>query len=196
MQARLAWIQICAFDKALGREIMFYIAALAFIYLFFSLVYFARHSPEYRHLKHTISELAESGSGTETLVSFAVFLPIGLSMAFIAYNVSNNEPALLFSISLAVGYCGAAFFPIDPDAPLVGSWKNALHNLSAGFSYILALAAFEDLSREMGFPYSAGKFLIIAFVASLYIPLAREIRGLLQRIAEVGIFSALMACLY
>jgi hypothetical protein len=175
---------------------MFYVAILVLLYLVFSSAYFGRLRSEYSHIKHTISELAESNSSTEKLVSLGVFLPIGLVMGLIAFFSRLNEPALLFSISLAVGYGGAALFPIDKDAPFLGSWKNVLHNLSAGVSYILALAAFEYLSREIGFPYSAGKFLIMAFIASLYFPVVREIRGLLQRVAEIGIFSALIACLY
>lgn len=175
---------------------MLYLTILVLIYLIFSLTYFAKLRPEYSHVRHTISELAESNSVTEKTVSFGVFLPVGICMVFIAYFVRLNEPALLFSISLAVGYCGAALFPIDQDAPFFGSWKNVVHNISGGVSYVLALAAFEYLSREFGFPYSAGKFLIMVFVASLYFPLVRNFRGLLQRIVEIGIFAALIACIY
>jgi len=175
---------------------MIYVAIFVSLFLIFSLWYFGSARPEYSHIQHTISELAESQSITEKIVSYAVFLPVGIAMVFISIFSYSNEPALLFSISLAIGYCAAAIFPIDQGAPLFGTWKNVIHNLSAGVSYVLALGGFEYLAREFGFPYSLGKFLIMAFIASMYIPIMRKFRGLFQRVSEVGIFSALIICLY
>jgi hypothetical protein len=175
---------------------MLFVAILAFLYLSFSLWHFGRLRTDYSHITHTISELAESKSITEKIVSRTVFLPVGVAMAIISILSSQNEPAFHISLSLAVGYCGAALFPIDEGAPIFGTWKNAAHSLIGGASYLLALAGFEHLSREIGFPYSMGKFLILAFIASLYIPMLRNFRGLLQRIAETAIFSVLLVCLY
>lgn len=162
-------------------------------YLVLGLVYFGTRRAEYSHLRHTISELAEAGSVTERVVSFGVFLPVGLSAGLMTLLVRENDPAVLFLAALAIGYVGAALFPIDRDAPLFGSWRNAFHNLSGGLSYLVAMWAFEEAARDRGFPYSAGKFLILAFLVSLYIPVLRESRGLMQRVVEAAIFGALVS---
>lgn len=39
---------------------------------------FALARPEYSHIRHTISELGESGSPLSSLVSFGLFLPTGV----------------------------------------------------------------------------------------------------------------------
>lgn len=175
---------------------MIYLAILVSLFLILSLWYFGKMRPEYSHIKHTISELAESKSVTEKIVSYGVFLPIGISMALISVFVYLNEPALLFSTSLALGYFAAALFPIDQGAPFFGTWKNVAHNIFGGISYVLAFGGFERLSQDVGFPYNFGKFLIVAFIASLYIPAIRNFRGLLQRATEIATFLALIICLY
>lgn len=162
-------------------------------YLALGLAYFGRRRADYSHLRHTISELAEAGSVTEKVVSFALFLPVGLLAGLTALLVQGNEAAVLFLASLAIGYVGAALFPIDRDAPFVGGWRNAVHNLLAGLSYVVAIGAFERVALDRGFPYSAGKFLILGFLVSLYIPVLRDFRGLMQRVVEVGIFAALVS---
>lgn len=168
--------------------------ALVGLYLIAALAYFGRQRAGYSHITHTISELAEAGSPLEKTVSFGVFLPIGLAMAGLAWWLQGNEAAMLFTASLAVGYGCAAFFPIDPDAPALGSWRNGLHNLSAGASYVLAMGAFEAMARDHGSPYDLGKFLILGFLVSLYVPGLRNLRGLLQRVVEAAIFAGMLVC--
>ncbi len=167
--------------------------ALVGLYLIAALAYFGRQRAGYSHITHTISELAEAGSPLEKTVSFGVFLPIGLAMAGLAWWLRGDEASMLFTASLAVGYGCAAFFPIDPDAPALGSWRNGLHNLSAGASYVLAMGAFETLARDHGSPYDLGKFLIFGFILSVYIPGLRDWRGLLQRVTELAIFAGTFA---
>ena len=172
---------------------MEYLPFVVAFYLVLTLAYFGRKKPGYSHIKHTISELAESGSNTEKQVSYLVFLPVGVTMGVMTLLVKSNEPAFLFSVSLAFGYLAASLFPIDSDAPFFGSWKNIVHNLSAGISYVLAMSAFEDVAHDTEFPYALGKFLIMAFLVSIYIPYVRDYRGLLQRIVEIAIFSGLIS---
>jgi hypothetical protein len=71
--------------------------------------------------------------------------------------------------------------------------KNTIHNFSAGASYVLAIGGFEYLAREIELPYSLRGCII--FVAALYSPGIRHLRGLLQRALEIGIFSALLVSL-
>ena len=169
------------------------LVALMGVFLVVSLFIHGRRRPGYSHRIHTISELAEAGSPLEKPVSYGVFLPIGVAMAALACWLQGNEAALLFTASLAVGYGCAAIFPIDPDAPALGTWRNGLHNLSAGASYVLAMGGFETLARDQGSPYDLGKFLIFGFILSIYVPGLRDWRGLLQRVTEVAIFAGTFA---
>ena len=125
-------------------------------------------------------------------MSFGVFLPVGIAMGLVAFTVRSNEPAAILSVSLAVGYAGSAFFSIDSGAPAVGSWQNGMHSLAGAIQYVGSIAAFEQLGRNYGFPYTSAKFFILAFIISLYIPYVREVRGLFQRIVEAGIFLGLV----
>lgn len=169
------------------------LVALMGVFLVVSLFIHGRRRPGYSHRIHTISELAEAGSPLEKTVSYGVFLPIGLAMGALAWWLQGNEAALMFTASLAVGYGCAAIFPIDPDAPALGTWRNGLHNLSAGASYVLAMGGFETLARDQGSPYDLGKFLIFGFILSIYVPGLRDWRGLLQRVTEVAIFAGTFA---
>ena len=170
---------------------MHYLAIATLLYLAAATVYLARLRPDYSHIRHTISELGEHGCPIERQVAFGVFLPVGLAMACVAFVERANEPAALLAAALSVGYIGSAFFPIDADAPMSGTWRNGAHSLAAGFSYVGAIAAFELIGRDVGLPYTAAKFAIIAFFVTVYVPGLRELRGLLQRIVEVGLFAGL-----
>ena len=58
--------------------------ALAASYLFAALVALATREAGYSHVRHTISEIGESGAPDQRLVAFALFLPIGLVAAIVA----------------------------------------------------------------------------------------------------------------
>jgi len=152
----------------------------------------ASRSSSYSHIRHTISELGECGATNEKRVSFGIFLPVGIAMAIIGFVVRSNEPAAILAASLSIGYVGAAFYPIDAGAPVSGSWRNGMHSLFGAIQYVGSVAAFEQFGRDYGSPYTAAKYIIFAFIISLYIPYIREIRGLLQRIVELGLFIGLV----
>lgn len=165
------------------------LTVVAAVFWAISLSYWGKKLVGYRQIEHTISELAASGNATEQRVSYGFFMPLGMAMAIVAYLTMGNEATLLLSLSLAVGYIGAALFPIDQGAPMMGSWKNAVHTLCGSASYLLALAGFEGAGREMGMPYTMGKFLVLAFVGIVYFPRLRDFRGLAQKVLEVAIFA-------
>ena len=71
--------------------------------------------------------------------------------------------------------------------------KHTIHDFSAGVSYVLAIGGFEYLACEIELPYFLRGCII--FVAALYSPGIRYLRGLLQRALELGIFSALLVSL-
>lgn len=170
---------------------MSYVVVISFMYLATSTIVLARRRSGYSHVRHTISELGERGAVDEKLVAFGLFLPVGISMAIVAFFVQSNEPAAMLAFALAVGYGGSALFPIDAGAPPIGSWKNGLHSLAGAIQYIGAIGAFEQYGRNFGFPYTMVKFAIFAFLVSIYVPYAKEVRGLIQRTIEVGLFLGL-----
>lgn len=162
--------------------IIFYLAAYS---------YWSFKRPNYNHYEKTISELGETGSGLERKVGLSLFLPIGLGLAAIAWFAAPDQHVALLAAAMSLGYIGGAIFPIDEGAPISGSWKNGLHNLFGGIEYMGAIAALQLWQSELSFLSSFLQLSIIVFIASLYIPLVRQFRGLLQRMAEIGLFLIL-----
>jgi len=171
---------------------MSYVVVISFVFLAISTTVLASRRSEYSHVRHTISELGERGAVDEKLVAYGVFLPIGISMSLVAFFVQSNEPAAMLAAALAVGYGGSALFPIDAGAPPIGSWRNGVHSLAGAVQYLGAIGAFEQYGRDFGFPYTMAKFVIFAFLVTIYVPYIKEIRGLFQRIVEVGLFLGLV----
>jgi hypothetical protein len=169
--------------------IYFVIAAASFLVISIGLL--ARRRPDYSHVGQTISELGEHGSATEKPAAFGVFLPFGVMMAAIAYQSRINEPALLLAGAMAVGYIGAAFFPVDAGAPIFGTWRNGLHWLAGIIEYVGAIAAFSIADTASEFPIETLKYAVIAGLAAMNIPGLRNYRGLLQRVVEVAMLTGL-----
>ena len=169
---------------------MTYFVLLITIYSIFMLAVLGPRRSGYSHVRHTISELGATGNSIGTIVSYGYFLPVGIGMTIIARCQPNDAVALLAG-SLAVGYVGSAFFPIDDGAPLIGSWRNSMHSLVGACQLGGSIIAFSGLGNEYGFPYNVFSGIIITFVFVLYLPRVREIRGLHQRVMELGTFLAL-----
>ena len=116
------------------------LVATAAVLALFGTICFACRRPEYRQTIDTISELGERGAGDSRLVSFGLFLPVGLLVWLALWLVHRQNPGVDVSLSLlalsclGTGYVVAAFFPCDPGSPLYGSWRQQVHNLPALFS--------------------------------------------------------------
>ena len=133
----------------------------------------------YRWYQHTISELGASGTVHETAVAWHLFFPVGVLAAALAFVLPS--PNHWIPWGFAVGYLGAAWVPCDRNAPIFGSWKNQLHNGFGAAQYGLFAVAFSKLTA----PWSQlGLALLIVFLATLYLPIVRNIRGVLQRAVE------------
>lgn len=157
--------------------------------------YFGSRKPGYSHLRHTISELGETGSpiGRGASIGFfltGVFLWLFLLAAAKALPHEPKEVFYLLSL-VGVGYVGGGIFRCDPGAPLIGSWRNTLHNTCAVLEYIGAVGAFTTLNRSEFWSalseymeYAGGLVLICLWLISFPHPL----RGLVQRVAEAVIF--------
>jgi len=151
--------------------------------------------PGYSHVSHTISELGELGAPRSRLVSLGVFLPFGVSMLAVYWlSRPSNPSAANLAACVGVGYLGAALFPCDPGSPLVGSWRQSLHNLAGAVQYVGGAAVLWALgSAQSLFFVPAVAVGVTAVVLSLQV--ASRWRGGVQRVAEVALLSSLLIAL-
>ena len=177
------------------------LALAASTYLAAAIVLFARRRPGYRHAEHTISELGEAGAADGRLVSWGVFLPVGLACLVIAWLLGAPkgppvsdfvEAARALALCLATGYLVAAVFPCDPGSPLSGSFRQAIHNLGGAVEYAGGTFALFTLAREApaSEPFQIAGALVMAGI--LGISFASRWRGLIQRVAEAALFGGLI----
>jgi hypothetical protein len=168
----------------------------AALYLSAALLVLGARKPAYSHLRHTISELGESGAPQAGLVATGLFLPIGLGMVLVAWlsrPLGSGISAL--ALCIAVGYLAAAAFPCDPGSPLSGSWRQGLHNQGGAVQYGGGAAVLLQMSGQAGQPFRAfGLCVIVALIALSAPPLA-SVRGLAQRVAEGCLFGGLALAL-
>jgi hypothetical protein len=161
--------------------------------------YYGSRKPGYSHLRHTISELGEMGSPIGKSVSYFGFIAIGVSLwlfLIIAAKLLPSQSDVFFLLSLVgAGYVGGGIFRCDPEAPFIGSWRTALHNIFAALEYFGAAGAFLTLKRsEFWSPlsevmsYAGG----IVFFCLAAISFPHPFRGLIQRIAETIIFGGVV----
>ena len=149
----------------------------------------------YSHVTHTISELGEVGSPGSKLVSLGIFLPFGLSMLAVYWlSRAGNPSAANLAGCIGVGYLGAALFPCDPGSPLVGSWRQSLHNLAGAVQYVGGAAFIWNLgSTQSLFAIPAVAVCLAAVMLS--VPAASPWRGVIQRVAEAALLASLLLAL-
>ena len=101
-------------------------------------------TPGYDPRSNFISELGAPGAPFADLMSYGVFVPVGVLWAIAAMFVWRALPAgaigaagsvLLFAN--AISYAGAGFFPCDAGCPGEGSFDQMMHNLSGALGYFL-----------------------------------------------------------
>ena len=164
-------------------------------YLIAGIVYFGHKKAGYDHLKHTISELGETGTPWEKQVGFGVFLPVGIGLLVIAFTFWDHEIVRGLSACLAVGYLVAAFFPCDKGSPTSGSWKQQVHNLGGFIEYAGAIFFLMKASEYgmlvFGIDFKVMGFIVLVCVIITSIP-GNRVRGLAQRVAELLLFGALI----
>lgn len=173
------------------------VAAIAALYLCAGMLALAPRKPGYSHIRHTISELGETGARDQRLVAFGVFLPVGLLLpvvAGLAYADSLAVAALASCI--AVGYIGAALFSCDPGSPVSGSARQALHNLAGAVEYIGGGFALTAIARDFGQPFQVAGFVVLAAAIALTVLPSASVRGGIQRVAELCLFGGLAFALW
>lgn len=173
----------------------FALALVASAYLAIAIYVVGSRKPEYDHIRHTISELGESESTYCRVVSYAVFLPVGvLLLAVAGLAFSTNPVHAMLALSISIGYLSAAVFPCDPGSPFVGSLKQALHNLGGAVEYLGGAVSLMWISEAHGGAYKIAGAVVMAAV--LILSFENRIRGITQRIAETILFAALCYALW
>lgn len=160
---------------------------------------FALARPEYSHIRHTISELGESGAPLASLVSFGFFLPTGvlvwlaivLASPCYAHDRSTYVGLCTFA-SLGLGYVMAAFFPCDPGSRLIGSWPQQVHNVFGLVEYLgtgvglmaLGWSHTKIKSYLIGVALLGSGVVVLVGLALLSTLSVADVRGLVQRVTE------------
>ncbi len=168
---------------------------IASLYLAVAIVVLGKRKLHYSHIQHTISELAEIGSPVQRVTAYGVFLPVGLLLALVAYELrfSHGSQAIL-AACIAAGYLIAAFFPCDPGSPISGSLRQAIHNLGGAVQYAGGALALFRISESLGGPFQIAG--LVAGIAMLLLSFPHRYRGLVQRIAETCLFGGLLFSLW
>lgn len=174
------------------------------LWLMFSVTLIGRQTPSFDHRRQMISELGQLGGPFARMVSFGVFLPIGLATLLLGawfWSRANADESLKAAAALAAcvgaSYVLAALFPIAPERPWLSHTDQLLHMLGGLFQYpgggLAALLAARVLPAPWRPLALVACIAMWLFVLGFAVPaLARE-RGLLQRAAEAAQFLALFA---
>lgn len=171
------------------------VAALATLWLALGIAHFGRRHAGYSHVRHTLSELGQTGAPDAGPVALGVFLPFGVAMAAVGWIGRASDPqAAGLAACLAVGYLGAAAFPCDPGSPLVGSWRQALHNIAGAVQYVGGAAAIWRLATG-GSCFAPLAAVVAVAAVLLSVPAVHRWRGAIQRVAEAALLAALMLAL-
>lgn len=62
------------------------------LFLTAGICFFGRRRMGYSHLRHTISELGEQGAADMQRVSWGLFFPVGLALAWIWFELAPSAP--------------------------------------------------------------------------------------------------------
>jgi len=169
------------------------LSLFASFFLFAAILLSALRRPGYSHIRHTISELGEVGSADGRFVSLGVFGVVGLALAGVALLTRKSAPDVSqLAVCLAVGYVVAALFPCDPGSPLQGSARQSIHNLGGGVEYLGGTLALWKLSELQGIGFQVAAVVVGLATLGISVRALFPIRGLVQRVAEVVLFSALV----
>jgi len=160
--------------------------------------------PGYSPLSQYISELGATGSAHAQAISLFGFIPVGVLAALLLFAFARLAPVsgasrfgywlLLFE---PLAWIGSALAPCDLGCPIGGSLSQSLHTLLGVFTYLgtalglvlLATAPTLRPATRVLWIALAGLWLLLFVLMGLE-PL-QPLRGLLQRLAEWSVYSAL-----
>ena len=149
----------------------------------------------YDPVNQFVSELAERGSSTETVMRITGFyLPGLLVLAFAAFLLIRSAGWAVAGLLIihAAGRLTAGMFPCDPGCPVRGSISQAVHNASAMMNGLTLLAAMAVSSFRMwrigrsrfAFYSTVSSIAAAAFLVLMVMSVTtRSYVGLFQRLA-------------
>lgn len=169
---------------------MAFFLLIIYTYLVCGVVFYAKKRKTYNHFRHSISELGELGSEYEKQVSYLIFLPVGIGCLIVSFaTYASNHPAAFLSGVIGLSYFLSAFFPCDPETPLLGTWKNTLHNIIGGVCYALMAYQLNELMDTKSAWFIDMTFtMLCAFLIIFIIGFPKNFIGLAQRLAEASVF--------
>lgn len=160
--------------------------------------------PGYSHVAQFISELGEAGAPHGLPISLFGFGPTGLAtLAFLAlaapaFPGDRKATAGLWAFgAVGVAYLVAAIARCDPGCPAAGSATQTVHNVFGVLEYVGACSGLVLLSsacradprwRPLAPLALACAVIVGVGFAGVLLPGLAGIRGLSQRVAEIGIF--------
>lgn len=160
--------------------------------------------PGYSAVSQYISELGASGSDHARLISLFGFIPVGVLAALLLWASAAHAPVsgasrlgywLLMFEPLA--WIGSALAPCDLGCPSTGSLSQSLHTLLGVFTYLgtalglVLLATTPAISTPTRLLWIALAALWLLLFVLMALPSLQPWRGLLQRLAEWSVYSAL-----
>lgn len=161
--------------------------------------------PGYMQTTQFISELGEKGAEHGASISLLGFAPTGvlvlLFLALAAPALPRTRRAtfgLLAFAAVGAAYLVAAVARCDAGCPSTGSTSQTVHNLFGVLEYVGALAGLlllaSALDASPAWRSLAPATVVCAVLVGvgfglLLVPSLLPLRGLLQRVAEVGVFG-------
>lgn len=174
----------------------------AALYWLWGLIYFPTLLPEYQSISQTISELGAFSTPLAHRVNYAWSLPLGLLQCWAVFGERRQRGlptdvrnGLAAFGSVGIAYATCALFPCDPGSPLWGSWRQLLHNLFGGLEYLgggiglLLLAASRRDQRPLATALQWSGVAVLLALPLMTMPQLFAIRGAVQRVAEMLLFS-------
>ncbi len=160
-------------------------------------------TPGYDPRADFISELGAPGAPYAALMSYGVFVPVGVLWAIAAMLLWRALPpgamgaaGSILLLANAVSYAGAGLFPCDAGCPGAGSFDQAMHNLSGALGYFLTPPALALIGAHLigkGRAAFGALTLAVAALSGLsFIAMASNLEGgaagLQQRLADYPLF--------
>lgn len=160
--------------------------------------------PGYSPMSQYISELGATGSAHARLISLFGFIPVGIVAALLLWAFAGKAPVtgasrvgywlLLFE---PLAWIGSALAPCDLACPASGSLSQTLHTLLGLLTYLgtalglMLLATTPAIRPATRVLWIALAGLWLLLFALMGLDQLQPWRGLLQRLAEWSVYSAL-----
>ncbi|MBD9359181.1 DUF998 domain-containing protein [Methylomonas fluvii] len=162
--------------------------------------HYAQTLPNYDAVRQTISELSAFGTPLAHQINYGLFLPVGLMQCLALacqYRMLKQNPTLrrgLLAFSwVGTAYVFCALFPCDPGSPLMGSWRQQIHNLFGALEYLgggYGLLLFGRIpGSRIAIPLKISGVLVLTGLAFMTLPILASHRGLIQRLTESLLFG-------